>query len=111
MGSFSDNSHVRFYVRATANSTTIQESFNVASVEDTATGRMTVNVATDFVGATWAPGMVIVEDQADANIIVGAIDNGTITAGVFVMDAWLVGATTEALNDPVSWSAWGFGNQ
>jgi hypothetical protein len=111
MSSFSDDSHCRFWVRATANSTTIQESFNVTSVSDTATGMMTVTIATDFAAATWVPFITLEAAQADGSVMVPNADNGGIAAGTLLMESWLVGATTEVLTDPTSWCAGGFGGQ
>lgn len=47
-------SAVKCWGKFTANSTTIEASYNITSVADTATGRMTVTIATDFSGADWA---------------------------------------------------------
>jgi hypothetical protein len=104
--------HPKFFVRATANSTTIQESYNVTSVADTATGRMTVTIATDFGAATWCPGMAIVHNAADAAVVVMNIDDGVL-AGSFVMEVWAIGDSTEnqSLDPSDSWCAWGFGDQ
>lgn len=111
MSSFSDNSHCRAWGRFTANSTTIQESFNITSVADTATGRMTVTIATDFAAATWVPLVTLEVNNADAAVLVPSIDNTSIAAGSCIMESWLVGTTTEALTDPTSWCFVGFGGQ
>jgi hypothetical protein len=111
MSLYTDDSHVRFWVRATANSTTIQESYNVSSVADTATGRMTVNIATDFNGATWSPHITLEYNNANGDVLVPGADGGGIAAGTLIMEAWTVGASTEALADPTSWSAAGLGVQ
>lgn len=100
-----------FWVRATANSTTIQQSHNVASVADTATGRMTVNIATDFAANTWAGQVTLEVNNADAAVLVPSFDTGNIAAGSVIIEAWLVGTTTEALTDPTSWCVVGFGNR
>lgn len=103
--------HPKFFVRATANSTTIQESYNVASVEDTATGRMTVNVATDFASTTWCPQLTLEVAAADTNVLVPNVDAGSIAAGVVIVESFGIGDTTEALVDPTSWCVSGFGDQ
>jgi hypothetical protein len=106
--------HPKFWVRATANSTTIQESYNVTSVADTATGQMTVTIATDFAGATWCciPGVEANSTTTGSYAVTS--DNGTIAAGTVVLESWLCipsgGGANNALTDPTSWHACGFGD-
>ncbi len=79
-----------FYLRATANSTTILESHNITSVVDTNTGRMQVLVNTDFAAATWAPILTLIVLNTTSSLLVPAIHT-TIGAGTCYMDAWDVG--------------------
>lgn len=111
MSLFSDDSHVRAWGRFTANSTTIQSSYNITSIGDTATGRMTVTIATDFAADTWAGQVTLEANNADAAVLVPSLDTGNIAAGSCIMECWLVGTTTEALTDPTSWCFAGFGAQ
>lgn len=111
MSAFSDNSHCRAWGRFTANSTTIQQSFNLTSIADTATGQMTATIATDFSAATWVPLVTVEANSVDGTVYVSSVDTGGIAAGTVLMECWSVGGTTEALADPTSWCFAGFGGQ
>lgn len=105
-------SAAKFWLEATANSTTILASYNVASVDDTATGRMNINISTDFSSASWAGSVTLHVDNANNAVLVPSIDVSTAqAAGTVMMESWLTGATNEALTDPTSWAAIGFGDQ
>jgi hypothetical protein len=79
-------SAAKFWLKAAGNSTTINASYNVTSVADTATGRMTVTIATDFSGAHWAGVLTPVWEDTEADNVLA--------------DA-----------DPTSWMLVGFGDQ
>lgn len=104
-------SAAKAWVEATANSTTILASYNITSVTDTATGRMQVNIATDFSGTAWAGQVTLHVDNANGAVLVPSIDvSSAQAAGTVMMESWLVGTTTEALTDPTRWSFVGHGD-
>lgn len=98
-------SAAKLWLRATANSTTIEASYNITSVADTATGSMTVTTATDFSSADYAVNVTI--DDTGTTQAQSAIGT-TLAAGTFVMNSVVEGG---GLSDPVAWMASGFGDQ
>ena len=105
----------KFWVKATANSTTITASFNMTSWADTATGQATGTIATDFSSANWA-GAVSILDTAGAwdGTFTTGVGFGTQAAGTFRVDCSRMqdgGTAVAALIDPESWFASGFGAQ
>ena len=93
---------------------TLAASFNLTSITDTATGQLTVTIATDFASANYAwlatvelPGTTYEE----ANVRNVAIRNGTRTAGSIVLDCYDDTEDTHLLADPASWHFVGFGAQ
>ena len=93
----------------TANSTTIEASYNITSVADTATGRMTVTIATDFSGADWAG---ISNAQYSGTVgFMSSLDSAP-AAGTCVLEGWENAAAVSAvLTDPVAWMFLGLGDQ
>lgn len=103
------SSAAKFWVRATQSSTTMQQSYNVASVEDTAAGRMTVVIAVDFAAITYVPFVGAEHNSASGTTQTYQIDAGSIAAGSFIGESWQVDGT-EVLTDPsASWMFVGFG--
>ena len=96
----------KFWVNATANSTTINASHNVTSVADTATGRMTVTIATNFNTASWVC-HVSIENVAAGNQM-PCIESGGQAAGTVIVECRNGSA---ALQDPAFWHVSGFGDQ
>ena len=94
-----------------ANSITILKSYNITSVADTATGIMTVTIATDFSDANWAC-FVSRSDAAGSGLVVSATYDDK-TAGTVVIQSIVEAG---ALNDPdattgnASWSLMGMGD-
>lgn len=93
---------------------TLQSSYNITSIADTATGRVTVTIATDFSSANWAPLATCrlvdesIDDSLDARIVtIGAQAAGTVELQCH--DA----KDSVGLNyaDPASWYLVGFGDQ
>lgn len=104
-------SSVKCWVSSTQSSTTIQESYNVASVADTATGRSTVTIATDFAGTTYCVIPGAEHNSASGTTQTYQIDNGSRAAGSYIIESWQVDGT-EALTDPsASWFSVAFGDQ
>ncbi len=97
----------KFWLKATANSTTLEASHNVTSVADTATGRMTVTIATDFSGVDWCC-MLSVESTGAAALEGAMLENASQAAGTFIMMCRNNGG---GLLDPATWHASGFGDQ
>jgi hypothetical protein len=97
---------------------TLTSSYNITSITDTATGRLTITVATDFSSANWCcvPG-VEVQDTAGAggNFAGVKIDPTSLAAGSVVLENWNIqftaGAGDVQLADPTSWSMVGYGDQ
>jgi hypothetical protein len=93
---------------------TLQSSFNITSITDTATGELTVTIATDFASANYAwlasvelPGTTYEE----ANVRNVAIRNGSRAAGSVILDCHDDTEDTHLLADPASWHFAGFGAQ
>jgi hypothetical protein len=93
---------------------TLASSFNITSITGTATGELTVTIATDFASANYAwhatvelPGTTYEE----ANVRNVAIRNGTRAAGSTVLDCYDDTEDTHLLADPASWHFAGFGAQ
>ena len=98
-------SEAKCWGKFTANSITIEVSYNITSVADTATGRMTVTIATDFSGIDWA-GFVSTETATlDANRALPTFDSAP-AAGTCVLEGALGDGTVA---DPVAWCFAGFG--
>jgi hypothetical protein len=107
-------SAAKFWVKATANSTTVVVSYNMTSWADTGVGDADGTIATDFSGADWC-GMVSIIDATlawDATFTEGYGFNAH-AAGTFgvlcgkMQDGGTAAATVE---DPDSWHVAGFGD-
>lgn len=93
---------------------TLANSYNITSITDTATGQLTVTIATDFSGVNYA--IVTGVERAGtaltvANIRNCGIRNATVAAGSFVQECWDQTATTAVAVDPATWYASCFGDQ
>ena len=105
----------KFWVRWTANSTTILASYNMTSIADTAVGDADGTIGTDFSGADWC-GIVTTQDATangwDADSIQSCGFNA-MAAGTFgVLAGIMIDGGTAAGNliDPQQWMALGFGD-
>ncbi|MGH8742877.1 MAG: hypothetical protein ACREUY_01210 [Burkholderiales bacterium] len=97
-----------------AGTPTLQTSFNVTSITDTATGQLTVTIATDFSTVNYA--FLCSGERAStaltvANIRNVEIRNATRAAGTIVLECWDDTAATHLAADPASWHWAGFGDQ
>lgn len=96
----------KFWAKATANSTTINASHNVTSWADTATGRATCTIATDFSSADWCCHVTVAE--AGTGGCFPSIDAAGQAAGTVVVNTRDAAAN---LGDPTYWHVSGFGDQ
>jgi hypothetical protein len=104
----------KVWVSWTGNSTTIDQSYNMTSIADTAIGIADGTIATDFAAATWC-GQVSVDDANTANDTTNttAATFTTRAAGTFtVCSSQMTEGGTAAANpnDPDNWLVVGFGD-
>lgn len=113
-GSSFDGAKFWAMVTVAAGTPTLQSSFNVTSITDTAVGRLTVTIATDFSSANWCC-QATCERTADTATVdfnrVAQIGFGDIAAGSVIIECWNTDDPTAALADPGSWHVTGFGAQ
>jgi hypothetical protein len=105
----------KFWVKATANSTTIVASYNMTSWADTATGQATGTIATDFSSADWC-GLASGQDASGAwdNTYMTALGFQAVAAGTFRIDCSRMqdGRTAvAAFYDCDFWHVYGYGDQ
>jgi hypothetical protein len=93
------------YATVAAGTPTLQTSYNVTSIADTAEGVLTVTIATDFSSANWAPQLTVVSDGSDQ--IFPQIGSGGVAAGSVVAESY---AGTGTADDPAAWSVSGLGD-
>lgn len=99
----------KFWLKATANSTTINASYNVTSIADTSTGIMTVTIATDFSSADWCCHVSVESDVGgSAGNTAPSIESGGQAAGTVQVKCRNAAGT---LSDPAFWHVSGFGDQ
>ena len=93
-----------------ANSTTIETSYNITSVADTATGAMTVTIATDFSSVDWACQVTRAED--DLTLVYSATYDAKAAGTVILRSAVEAGSGSDptAASGNASWSMTGFGD-
>jgi hypothetical protein len=94
----------------TGNSTTILRSYNITSVADTATGAMTVTIATDFSDANWACFVGRAED--DLTLAYSVTYDAKAAGSVILRSAVEAGSGSDpsAGSGNASWSFIGFGD-
>ncbi len=92
------------YATVSTNVPTLQASYNVTSITDTATGQITWTIATDMSSVNWAPWVAVFNPTNQASTY-----GGTPAAGSLLQNC--VRVDTGALLDPGAWSAGGFGDQ
>ncbi len=105
-------SAAKFWVAATANSTTIIASYNMTSWADTTVGNATGTIATDFSSANWSGNMTIGQSMAAFNRAWCATMD-SLAAGTFEVWCATTPDATDAntsAQDPSSWLAQGFGD-
>lgn len=109
--------HPKFWLKATVvgNVPTLQTSYNVTSITDTATGRLTCTIATDFSGAHWCCQVTVESDDTGGGSpvyrVVGVVGEGTQAAGTVVAECRNINdGTTGGLGDPTAWHVMGLGD-
>lgn len=85
---------------------TLETSYNVTSITDTATGRLQITIDTDFSSANWSLFGAI--ELALANQIFGTGTGGGQAVGVAHLSCYTAAAGD---SDPQKWFAGGFGDQ
>jgi len=110
-------------VTVSAGTPTLQSSYNITSITDTATGQLTVTIATDFSSANWCCDLMTeaantyAADGHSAAAYGRNIDNTSIAAGSVLLESWVIstdvnGAVSSlSLTDPISWHMIGLGDQ
>lgn len=116
MGQYYDDSHLGFWavVTVATGTPTLQTSFNVASITDTALGQLTVTLSRNFSTVNWAPSIAVENigtTFAVANVRAPSIAFGGKAVGSLLANCLNAAATTNALADPQSWAIGGFGTQ
>lgn len=95
------------YATVSGGTPTLQSpSHNITSITDTATGRLTVTIATDFSTANWAA-------SADISFNTGTTGRlqpnyASKAAGSFILESY---DTADALTDPLAYDFIGYGDQ
>ena len=107
-------SAAKFWVKWTANSTTIVVSYNMTSIADTAIGDADGTIATDFSGADWC-GVITTFDTTngwDAEECQGSGLNAQAagTFGVLCSTITDGGTAVCSLTDPDNWHMIGYGD-
>jgi hypothetical protein len=100
--------------KAVGAGTSLTVSYNIASVTDTGTGRLGVNIATDMSGADYAILATIergVTGLAVADVEQCAIRNVSPAAGAFEIESYDHTATTLVADDPAQYYWACFGDQ
>lgn len=101
-------------VTVSAGTPTLVSSFNVTSIADTATGRLTITLTTAFASANWT---CLVSVEAASNVAAVAnrrlpcVANAGQAAGSVEVNCWDGTGTTSNLADPAIWYVAGFGVQ
>lgn len=107
-------SAAKFWVKATANSTTIVVSYNMTSWADTGVGDADGTIATDFSSADWCGLCGIIDSTLawDATFTEG-YGFDAMAAGTFGLKCGKIqdgGTSVSTVEDPDSWLAAGFGD-
>lgn len=101
------------YVTVSAGTPTLQSpSYNVTSITDTALGKLTVTIATDFSSANWCCQSNIEWATGEASGQCCGVDPSGQAAGSVVVRCMSTGASSNAtLQDPNAWHVAGYGDQ
>lgn len=78
--------------------TTVNDSFNVTSVADTGTGRITITIGTDFANATYVCVATLASNGGGAAVLIAAVKDATIAVGSIEVDSFNTGGSVA---DPV----------
>lgn len=102
--------HPKFWYRVTVsgNVPTLQQSYNITSITDTATGQLTVTIGNDFSAVNYAIATGVEGASTAltvANRRVDIVRNATPAAGSFIHECADLTATTNLAADPATWYA------
>ncbi len=92
------------YVTVSGAVPTLETSYNITSITDTATGRLTITIATDFSSVNWASAGGVDAATGTEHFLLFA----SKAAGSVIMEAERNGG---ALSDPDAWNFIGMGDQ
>jgi hypothetical protein len=94
------------FVTVSAGTPTLSTSYNITSITDTATGRLTITIGTDFSSANWCA--MVGTESATTVQRASAVSDTTRAAGS--VEIYSVNSANNLL-DPTSWSFIGMGDQ
>lgn len=94
------------YVTVSAGTPTLAASYNITSIADTGTGRMTITIANDFSSANWSYSCSSEQPSAGTEGITN-IRTSTVAAGTIEIATSALGGTDA---DPASYAFQGFGD-
>ena len=97
-------------VRFPSGSPVLTTSYNVTSITDTATGRLQVNIATNFSSADWVPCVTITFGATTGSACAVPVVHN-VSAGTVELHCRQVTAFPTVFANPTSWFACGFGDQ
>lgn len=92
------------YVTVSGGTPTMQANYNITSITDTAAGKLTVTIATDFSTANWASIATTGFTSNDST----TVDVTTKAAGSILLESYNEGG---GIGDPTEWNVVGFGDQ
>lgn len=95
------------YVTVSGGTPTLTASYNVTSITDTALGRLTVTIATDFSSANWCC-LVSTQNSSSGIEVYANISPSSMAAGSVEVFA---GDQSASFVDPQSWHIVGYGDQ
>jgi hypothetical protein len=98
------------YVTVSSGTPTLETSYNVTSIGDTAAGILTVTIATDFSTANWSPHVTAERTTTSvggANMRIPSVRFGGQAAGTIIVE---VDDDDGGLKDPAAWSVMGLGD-
>lgn len=104
------------HVTVSGGTPTIADSHNVTSITDTATGQLTITIATDFATTSYCSLVTLeaTQNTAGVSVFISNIDNTGIAEGTIRVESYTYtdgSPAVLALADPVSWHVVGFGAQ
>jgi hypothetical protein len=98
------------FVTTSGGTPTLQNSYNVSSITDTAQGRLTITIDTDFSSANWAATCTI-EGGNSGGGNQSNVETGGHAAGSTLLQCYNgAGGSAGSLSDPPSWHFSGFGD-
>ncbi len=91
---------------------TLAVSYNITSITDTATGRLTVTIATDFSSADWAAVVSGTYTQSTALLRSVTVESTSQAAGSIILNnVEITESSAVSAEDPSAWHFAGFGDQ